>query len=1068
MSSNMSHSQSSPVSPSSISSAAPCGICDLPVTWSMLGISCDTCGLWFHIDCQNINTSSYDRLGGEDVAWTCAFCKSNNYSLTPFDLHPYTTVNSLSFSSDVDAPFDPLHSSTPTRQSKQDKHTNRPLRVLNINFQSARGKVAEIHNLLLSTKPDILIGTETWLDQEINTCEIFPREYSVYRRDRPSRGGGVLIAVRDGLSSVQEPLPSHPDCELLWVRVKLKRNRNLLVGAFYRPDVTDKVSVPLMKLSAEQAMQSRNSIVILGGDFNFPGLDWTTRTLKSGASCPGLHHQFLDTLADLGLEQVIEQPTRGENTLDLMCISHPNLVPRTETMPGVSDHCIVYLELQLSAVQERQVQRPMPCYNKADWPQLKASISNLSSSVMDNFTPDSNPEEIWTTLRDGILESVQQYIPHRLLCPKRSLPWVDYKTRKLIRRRDRIHKKWKKTNNPALLEAFRSLKSEIQKRLRKQFWNFTEELITVPDDAPDQPQTTKKFWSYVKQKRTEHSGVAPLKVNGKLVTDDREKAEVLNGQFQSAFSAREPLTEEEFAERCPMPPLDDITPCADIVITQAGVLKLLKALDPSKASGPDNISPRVLKEVAEEISPAVTLLFQASLNTGVVPGDWRTALVTPVFKKGERYKAENYRPISLTSVTCKLLEHIVVKSIMGYAEDNNIVCPQQHGFRRGHSCESQLLGFVDEASEAMERGHQEDVIVLDFSKAFDKVSHSLLVHKLRHYRIAEKTCRWIENFLLDRTQAVVVGGAKSDPIPVQSGVPQGSAVGPSLFVLYINDLPSGLASTVRLFADDTMCHNEIAVQADQHQLQEDLTKLASWEERWCMSFHPEKCTTMHMTRRRTTLQETYTLHGHHLQCVTEAKYLGVTISADLKWDTHINNTVGRANKTMGFLRRNLKTRNKRVKERAYKALVRPLLEYASPVWDPVNNNSVDSIEKVQRRAARWVSQDYRQSTRSEDLLTKLEWPLLQTRRTEARLNTLYKFHHGLLSINTQFPPTTNQQKRSRRQTNSLAYDVPSHRTQYRQSTFFPRTIPQWNCLPEEVASAPTLSAFKGRLQKHFK
>eukprot|EP00745_Piridium_sociabile_P027696 TRINITY_DN4458_c0_g1_i2.p1 TRINITY_DN4458_c0_g1~~TRINITY_DN4458_c0_g1_i2.p1 ORF type:complete len:197 (+),score=43.74 TRINITY_DN4458_c0_g1_i2:1320-1910(+) len=196
-----------------------------------------------------------------------------------------------------------------------------------------------------------------------------------------------------------------------------------------------------MQTSAEYAMQSKNSIVVLGGDFNFPGFDWTRKTLKKGAPCPGLHQQFQDTLADLGLEQVIEQPTRGENTLDLFCLSHPNLVPRTETMPGISDHDIVYVELQLSAARERQIPRPMPCYNKADWDGLRASVTQLSTSVTQEFSVDSNPEEIWSLLESKLQANVQQYIPHRTSGTKRNLPWLDYQTKKMNRRRDRIHKK---------------------------------------------------------------------------------------------------------------------------------------------------------------------------------------------------------------------------------------------------------------------------------------------------------------------------------------------------------------------------------------------------------------------------------------------------------------------------------------------------------------------------------------------------------------------------------------------------------------------------------------------------
>ena len=347
------------------------------------------------------------------------------------------------------------------------------------------------------------------------------------------------------------------------------------------------------------------------------------------------------------------------------------------------------------------------------------------------------------------------------------------------------------------------------------YWAYTERLIEEDENT----STKKKFWSYVKAKRTETSGVAPLKVDGKLVTGAKERAEVLNQQFQSAFSKKSSCTAEDFQARTNLSVDREGPKCDSITISEAGVRKLLMQLEPSKAPGPDGISPRLLKHLADELAPALTLLYQSSISTGTVPQDWRTAHVTPVYKKGERYRAENYRPISLTSVPCKVLEHIVVSSVMNFVEDNNIICQEQHGFRKRRSCESQLIGFVDEVTDDLEKGKQTDVLIMDFSKAFDKVSHSLLIHKLSHYGITGQVTQWINNFLSDRRQSVLVEGALSTYVAVESGVPQGSVLGPSLFLLYINDLPCNLNSVARLFADDTLCHKTVSSPDDQHALQ---------------------------------------------------------------------------------------------------------------------------------------------------------------------------------------------------------------------------------------------------------
>ena len=625
---------------------------------------------------------------------------------------------------------------------------------------------------------------------------------------------------------------------------------------------------------------------------------------------------------------------------------------------------------------------------------------------------------------------------------------MDYNSKKLIRKRDQAYKRWKKSGDPEHLQELKTLKRQVQRQLRRNYWSFTSHLIE--DNSEEGGRVSKNFWAYVKAKRTEATNVSPLKIGGQLVTDAHGQAEALNQQFQSVFSKKSPCSPEDFESRTGLS-LDPGGPtCTDITVTEEGVKKLLRNLKTRKATGPDGISPRILKELADELAPCLTLLFQSSLYSGVVPQDWRTAHISPVFKKGERYRPENYRPISLTSVPGKILEHIVVHNVMTFAEKNNIFCREQHGFRKKRSCVSQLIGLLDEITYSREKGKQVDMIVMDFAKAFDKVSHSLLTHKLQHYGITGSTNNWIRSFLSDRRQAVVVDGATSKLVPVESGVPQGSVLGPCLFLLYINDLPKGLTSTARLFADDTACHKEINNATDQLALQKDLDQLALWEEKWKMSFHPDKCEVLQFGKRWKT---TYHLRDHPLKSSNEAKYLGVTISTDLSWKKHTNNVASKANKTLGFLRRNLKTSCISTKDCAFKALVRPQLEYACQIWDPYRVNTTQTLEKVQRRAARWVVNRHRQTSSVGDMLFQLSWTPLEERRKRSRLTTMHKYHHGDLIIDSAQSPTLQTPKHNTRSSHEQQYCTDTWYRDYRKFSFFPRTAKEFNKLPPEAISA---------------
>ena len=359
-------------------------------------------------------------------------------------------------------------------------------------------------------------------------------------------------------------------------------------------------------------------------------------------------------------------------------------------------------------------------------------------------------------------------------------------------------------------------------------------------------------------------------------------------------------------------------------------------------------------------------------------------------------------------------------------------------------------------------GVRTDLIILDFSKAFDKVPHERLLRKLLHYGIGGRTHSWIREFLSNRLQEVIVDGSASEPAPVISGVPQVTVLGPVLFLIFINDLPTGLESKCRLFADDCIIYNTIKTKKDQDVLQRDLDRLARWELDWGMEFHPQKCNVLTCTRSRKPTSCTYTLKGHTLEQHTNTKYLGVDIDSKLVWNNHIDRITKKANSMLGFLRRNLKVANKTTKTNAYYTLVRPHLEYSCSVWNPHVGEQVKKIERVQRQSARYVCREYDRLASVSALLAELSWDTLETRRTKIQLTLLYKIVNNEVDIPLEpYLKPANRRTRSNHKHKFLQY---SCNTDCLKFSFFPRIIPIWNSLPATVAEAPSLAQFKKELK----
>ena len=1048
----------------------PCGTCGKAVTWKQKAICCDSCDIWFHVQCENVRSQIYECMQNSNTTWECIQCGMPNFSTTLFDLtkldnnnNPYSVLSDVPDHlnvSNTSSIGSPLLTSSPSRtttsqekpkyQHKPKKVSFKPLRILNVNCQSIKNKIPEFHTLVDSVKPDIIFGTESWLSCDIFDAEIFPGNYNIFRRDRAGKqGGGVFIAVNTDIIALRE-IELETDCELIWVKITIAGCKALHVCCYYRPDVNDEHSLDQFEIALNR-LKNQTQNVIIAGDFNFPGWIWnnneTENYIKTNTTNRPLHERFGELLHDFGLTQLVTKPTRGDNILDLILTNNPSIVNKTEILPGISDHDCCFAEFDINPKANRQKPRQIPLYNKADWTSFKQHINQTYKKLKESKI-QTNTNSLWEILKKDIQDGISLFIPTKMAKHTDSLPWLNSDIKKLLRKRDKMYKRHKNT------PEFKQLKAQIQNKIRQAHMKYLEDIIIPENNNQEQVGVSKRFWTYIKHCKSSNNNISPLKENNILHSESNKKAEILNNQFKSVFS--------QDSDNLPPPPNPEFPVMADINITVNGIYKLLHNLNPHKAAGPDNISPRVLKELAAEIAPCLQIIFCSSYETGTVPEDWRTANVSPIFKKGEKYKASNYRPVSLTCIVSKLMEHIITSSIMSHANKYDILYKHQHGFRSKLSCETQLVEFITDVTENMSNGTQTDVIVMDFSKAFDKVSHQKLVWKLQRYGICNRTNAWIASFLTGRTQRVLVEGEASSTATVSSGVPQGSVLGPCLFLFYINDMPDNIDSSVRLFADDTIVYAAMKSSSDNKMLQQDLDKLAHWERQWSMEFHPDKCEVIPITRKKKPQYNKYTLNGHTLKITDSAKYLGVNINADLTWNKHIDTITTKANKSLGFLRRNLKVSSPKIKAQAYISLVRPTLEYSSPVWSPYTQQGIDKIEKVQRRAARYVLNRFHNTSSVTGMIESLGWRSLEYRRIDASLCLFYKIVHGLVLIPTNhymIPPF-----RSTRLHHDFAYQIPHSNCNYHKFSFFPRTIRVWNALPQSYILASGFNSFKTQIQ----
>ena len=807
---------------------------------------------------------------------------------------------------------------------------------------------------LVNEKIGIMTLTESHLNDEYLENEPEIEGYSSYRTDR-TRGtskGGVITYLENQLAEGATKLAEKSVGNIEFTILRIPK-LNLLYIALYRPPTSEpqhfESVIRVIKDTIDSTREGMPKIVFTG-DVNFPNIQWEGSIVHGGTtSLQNQAKMLLNLFDEYYIEQHVHQPTRGDNILDIFATNDHNFVGQlTVEDTQLSDHRI--LKIHTTAESEMSREQITPSENGLD--QLNFQAGQIDwSKLQDEFSKES-----WAELRDcdcpdyayklilkKITDVAFQYVPVKKKRVISSIP----RDRKVLMR-NRI-KNRKKLDNHNITQSERTqIENALDQIEVKLINSHNKEATSKEQQAIERIDTNPDFFfRYAKNKTCPKSSVGPIKSGEAFCSNPKEMGDLLQRHFESVYSTS---TEAANIDKV----IEDPGPrcLEDIDFTAEDIRKAILHISPKASAGLDGIPAILLRKCVEELLLPLTLLFRLSLNKGRLPSEFKLSKVIPIFKGGERCLAENYRPISLTSHICKVYERIVVKYLVDYLNDMNLFNPNQHGFRSGRSCLSQLLEHHQKILEILEGEGCVDSVYLDFSKAFDKVDYSILINKLRALGIAGQLLKWVHSFLTGRKQVVSIDGHTSSEGKVTSGVPQGSSLGPILFLIHIADIDDSLDHVfVSSFADDTRLMIGINKVEDTVKMQSDLNKTYMWAKENNMQFNTKKFEHLRYNHRSsllTNLPSYSSPDGKVIQQVEAVKDLGVTMENSGLFDKQIEKVCCKSKRLAGWVLRTFRSREAKVMLILFKALVLPHLEYSCQLWSPVTAGNIGKLEAVQR------------------------------------------------------------------------------------------------------------------------
>ena len=862
--------------------------------------------------------------------------------------------------------------------------------------------------------------------------------------------------VRDSIQ-VDEVDVTHPN--VLSFRLSLF---NLYIFVVYRPPSNSSQQNDALVDYLGQSCADKEALLV--GDFNLPSIDWSSNQTLIGASTTD--SKFVNLFDTLGLTQWITVPTfpRSNNTLDLILTTEPDRIGdvHVHAPPPGCDHSSIHCEYVFDTdIHTRQHSCRRYVWRHGNYD----VISRLLSDIDWDFEFEHlSASAAFTKLKHIIEPLIEQYVPCSEGIPehRHKLPWNTNPPTSLRTRRTQAWETYKHNRNihgrssPVTILSLQVF-FEANKALRNfAFASQVEYEKALLGKAKENPRL---LHSYIRHKKRYRSSLGPIRTGPHSTTDDpKEMANCFLKAFTSVFSTVLPSNPAQH-QTCPNDAAVD-----NIDFLLSDVKEILNALDPNSSMGPDGFHPHLLKSCSEVLSHVFHKIFLKSLAEGLLPAEWKMSTVIPIFKKGSRYDPLNYRPVSLTSVPGKCLERLICREVHQYLSENDILSTEQFGFRPGRSTEDQLLLTYNDITANLNDGCASDLILFDFSKAFDRVSHPILLEKLRCLGFRGQLISWIRDFLTGRTMKVMVKDTLSEPAEVLSGVPQGSVLGPVLFLLFINHVAATLTCKYKVFADDLKiytCLDLSGASDDQEQsFQSDVTRLHQTSDSWGLRLNLKKCAVLCFRRRYHPIAcPTYKLEDSPIPPVTSQTDLGIIVDKDLKFHEHARATARKAGAIAQNLLKSTVCRSPDFMLHLLKVHIRPVLEYASVVWNSGYMLDKKKLESVQRLWTRHVlgleKKEYMDRLKSLDLYS------VEGRFLRADLIKCWKVFHGKCPIEPSQLWEVNVDARTR----GHRFKIKVNRCELdARSRFFPnRIINDWNSLPGWVVEARTLGEFKSGL-----